>query len=183
MTQHRYIAPFVMAGLLALATSVSAEDSFAPDQSYGEKVRHKALNATANMTTSILEVPKNVINTTNDSNLIYGLTGGLFKGVLNMLGRVGVGVADFVTIPLATKPITYPVYVWDDFDVDTTYGDTFRLDPSATPAPKAPQQTASLAEPAPVAPEPVKDYSDQYQDEYPNPNEKLDTLFEKQMMK
>ena len=97
-------------------------------QSYGEKVGNKALNAVANMTTSTLEMPKNIINTMNQSNFFYGVFGGFLKGLVNTLGRTGCGIADFITIPLPTKPIAYPVYIWDNFDVDTTYGQVFRLD-------------------------------------------------------
>jgi hypothetical protein len=38
------------------------------------------------------------------------------------------GLVDFITFPMPTKPIGYPAYVWDDFDVDSVYGDVYRLD-------------------------------------------------------
>ncbi|MGR9116506.1 MAG: exosortase system-associated protein, TIGR04073 family [Gammaproteobacteria bacterium] len=182
MKRTRFIAPILFAGLLTASPLALSQDSFAPEQSYGAKVGNKALNAFANITTSVLELPKNVINVSNQSNVFYGLTGGLFKGIVNMAGRIGVGVADLVTIPLPTKPIAYPVYVWDDFDVDTTYGDAYRLDRTSAPVTKAPEPITEAAAPAPQ-PEPVKDYSEQYQQEYPNPNEKLDAYFKKEMMK
>ncbi len=99
-------------------------------RSYGGKVGHKALSAFANLTGSVLEIPKNIINTSNKSNIFYGLVGGSVKGLVNMLGRIGVGVADLLTVPLPTQPIAYPVYIWDDFDQDTSYGPVFRLDES-----------------------------------------------------
>ena len=46
---------------------VGADDS-RQQSSYGEKVGNKALNAFANLTTSTLEMPKNIINTMNQSN-------------------------------------------------------------------------------------------------------------------
>ena len=79
------------------------------------------------MTTSALEIPKNIINTTNDSNVAWGFVGGLAKGILNTVGRMMVGLTDLITFPLPTKPFIYPKYVWDDFDEDTTYGEVFRL--------------------------------------------------------
>ena len=97
-------------------------------QSYGEKVGNKALVAFANLTTSPLEIPKNIINTMNQSNFFYGVFGGFLKGLVNTLGRTGCGIADLLTLPLPTKPVAYPIYIWDDFDVDTTYGEVFRLD-------------------------------------------------------
>ena len=96
-------------------------------QSYGEKVGNKALVAFANLTTSPLEIPKNIINTMNQSNFFYGVFGGFLKGLVNTLGRTGCGIADLITLPLPTKPVAYPVYIWDDFDVDTTYGEVYRL--------------------------------------------------------
>ena len=96
-------------------------------QSYSEKVGNKALVAFANLTTSPLEMPKNIINTMNQSNFFYGVFGGFLKGLVNTLGRTGCGIADLITLPLPTKPVAYPVYIWDDFDVDTTYGEVYRL--------------------------------------------------------
>jgi len=96
--------------------------------SYGEKVGNKALIAFANLTASPLEIPKNIINTINQGNFFYGVAGGAVKGLVNTLGRAGCGIADLITLPLPTKPIAYPLFIWDDFDVDTTYGEVFRLD-------------------------------------------------------
>jgi putative exosortase-associated protein (TIGR04073 family) len=185
MTHTRFIAPLLFAGLLTVSPLALSQDSFAPGGSYGAKIGHKALNAFVNLTTSPLEIPKNIINVSNQSNILYGITGGLFKGVLNMIGRTGVGVADLVTIPLPTQPIAQPVYVWNDFDVDTSYGEAFRLDTSSEVKQAASEPMAETVEPAAVAsqPEPAKDYSAQYQQNYPDPNEKLDAFFKKEMMK
>ncbi len=105
--------------------------SVAPSLSYGEKVADKGLNALANLTTAPLEIPKSVINTMNKSNFFYGLVGGFVKGLVNMLGRTGCGVADLVTLPIPTQPIISPSYVWDGFDKETTYGAVMRLDKEA----------------------------------------------------
>jgi len=151
--------------------------------SYGSKVGNKALNAFANLTTGMLEIPKNIINTTNKSNIFYGVVGGLFKGLVHTGGRIGVGIADLVTIPLPTKPIAHPLYVWDDFDVDTTYGPVFRLDQTQEEEPAVAQAPSPepVAAPAVVAPKPEPiDNSKQYNQET---NQKLDTMFKKEMMK
>ena len=185
MTHTRLIVPVLVAGLLTVSPLALSQDSFAPGGGYGAKVGYKTLNAFTNLSTSALEIPKNIINVSNQSNILYGITGGLFKGVLNMIGRTGVGIADLLTLPLPTQPIAQPVYVWDDFDVDTTYNNAFRLDKS----PEAEQITVEPATqataPAPVTPqpEPEKNYSEQYPQNYPNPNEKLDAFFKKEMMK
>ncbi len=109
------------------ALVTSANGSLQP-LSYGEKIGNKALIGFANLTTSPLEIPKNIINTLNKSNFFYGVVGGFFKGLVNTAGRIGCGIADLLTFPLPTQPVAYPLYIWDDFDVDTTYGDVMRLD-------------------------------------------------------
>ena len=95
---------------------------------YGEKVGDKAMNGATNIATAFLEIPKNIINTTNESNVAYGIIGGTAKGIIHMSGRMIMGLADLITAPIPTKPVTEPAYVWDDFDEDTSYNDLFRLD-------------------------------------------------------
>ena len=121
----KIVLPLLLSSLLLTFSSLSFAAEQEP-QSYGSKVGHKALNGFANIATGILEIPKSVINTTNQSNIVYGVFGGVLKGIINTGGRIVVGVTDLITAPLPTKPIVYPVYVWDDFDADTTYGDVFR---------------------------------------------------------
>jgi putative exosortase-associated protein (TIGR04073 family) len=153
-------------------------------RSYGAKIGAKALNAFANLTTGVLEIPKNIINTTNQSNIIYGAVGGLFKGLVHTAGRIGVGVTDLITIPLPTLPIAQPAYIWDNFDVDTTYGPVFRLDESQEEEPaivQTPSPAPVAAAPAVVAPKlEAIDNSKQYSQET---NQKLDELFKKEMKK
>lgn len=118
--------PILLLSLLMVSTSSFAEEL--EQHSYGSQVGHKALNGFVNLTTGILEIPKNIINTVNDSNIVLGSVGGLMKGIVHTLGRVGVGFTDLITAPIPTKPIAQPVYIWDDFDLDTTYGSVFRLE-------------------------------------------------------
>ena len=173
--------------------NVDVNRSFSPinnndnplEQSYGEKVANKALNAFANIATSPLELPKNIINTMNQSNFFYGVFGGFLKGLVNLMGRMGSGIADFITIPLPTKPIVYPVYIWDDFDVDTSYGEVFRLDKTkhtdqpVTQAPVPQPVPTIVATPTPPK-APVVDRSSQYNQEV---NKNLDMLYNKEMQK
>jgi putative exosortase-associated protein (TIGR04073 family) len=173
---NRFFVPFILTVLFIGFTSVCRADQ--PQQSYGSKTGEKATRAFANLGTAWLEIPKNMINVTNQSNVFYGVVGGLFKGLVHTAGRLGVAVADLITIPLPTKPIAHPIYIWENFDIDTTYGDTFRYD-----------QTEKLATPVALtpAPQPVEraltppaeniDYSNQ------NTNRKLDSMFKQKMMK
>jgi putative exosortase-associated protein (TIGR04073 family) len=175
---NRFFVPFLLTVLFVAFTTICKADQQQPQQSYGTKVGQKATRAFANLGTAWLEIPKNMINVTNQSNVFYGVVGGLFKGLVHTAGRLGVAVADLITIPLPTKPIAHPIYIWENFDIDTTYGDTFRYD-----------QTEKLAPPVTLtpAPEPVKraltppaeniDYSNQ------NTNRKLDSMFKQKMMK
>lgn len=105
-----------------------APASSAAEDNYNELVKTKALSGLANIGTSVLEIPKNVINISNDTNVVWGVLGGAPYGGLIMIGRVASGLADLLTCFIPTTPITNPVYVWDDFDKNTTFGDGLRLE-------------------------------------------------------
>ena len=106
---NKRVLSLLLASLLMAVSSISFADE---QQSYGSQTGNKALNGFTNMTTAILEIPKNIINTTNDSNVAYGFVGGLAKGILNTVGRMMAGLTDFVTAPIPTKPIVQPIYIW-----------------------------------------------------------------------
>jgi putative exosortase-associated protein (TIGR04073 family) len=144
---------------------------------YRRQVGEKALNGFTNMTTAPLEIPKNIINIANepDSNVFYGVFGGIIRGSLDTVGRILNGANDLVTAPLPTKPVVHPYYVWDDFDKTNSYGQFYRLvdnpkiEPYVAPAPRP---VAVVA--------PVQDQTDQY---YQDTNRNLDTMFRQEMMK
>jgi putative exosortase-associated protein (TIGR04073 family) len=177
---NRFFVSLVVAGLFIVNPSVSVADEPSSQDSYGSKVGQKAARTFANIGTAWLEIPKNMINISNQSNVFYGAVGGMFKGMVHMAGRLGVAIADLITLPLPTKAIAHPIYIWENFDIDTTYGDAFRYDPSQNAM--QPQSIAPVSAPQPakstVAP-PVynNDYSNQ------DTNTKLDTVFKKEMMK
>jgi putative exosortase-associated protein (TIGR04073 family) len=201
MTKFNRFFSFLLTGLLmayipmaqadmqqqTYGNQVGANRTFPPvnnthdplEQSYGEKIGNKAMNGFANITTSPLEMPKNIINTMNQSNFFYGVFGGFIKGLVNTLGRTGCGIADLITFPIPTKPIAYPVYIWDDFDIDTTYGEVFRLDKTqkADQAPVAQPVPTAVTTPPKAA---IVDRSNQYNQET---NRKLDTAFKQEMQK
>lgn len=116
--KSHYLAPMLLVGFFAVATSVHAE----PNETYGQTFGRKVLSGLGNITTSVAEIPKTIIIVNNQSNFIWGLAGGGFKGLVNMIGRTGVGVLDLLTSPIPTDPIVDPLYVWDDFYAETTYG-------------------------------------------------------------
>ena len=151
--------------------------------SYGEKIGNKALNSIANLITSPLELPKNIINTVNQGNLFYGVIGGVFKGLVNTFGRAGVGLVDLITFPLPTKPIVHPLYIWDDFDMDTTYGEVFRLDKTQKIDKPVTQTPVPQPIPIAVATPPKTAVVNPSSQDYQEVNRKLNMLFDKEMQK
>lgn len=111
------------------------------EESYGEMVRTKLASGMTNMFFGIAEIPKNMINTSNEVNALLGVTGGVLKGTLHAMGRLLAGGLDFLTFPVPSQPITHPAFVWQDFNMDTTYGPFFDMNrngpeqsPPAVPA-------------------------------------------------
>lgn len=102
-----------------------ASSSWAEEPDYGEAIRYKLGSGFSNMLLGLGEVPKNVINTANETNALFGISGGLVKGVLHTLGRTLAGTVDVLTFPVPTKPITHPPYVWQGWKTETTYGPYF----------------------------------------------------------
>lgn len=116
----------IFATLALTAFLLSAPQAQADD--YGKTIGNKALSAFSNIGLCWVELPKNVINTSNNADfLFFGVTGGLIKGVAHMVGRVLVGTTDLLTFPLPTQPIAQPDYVWQNFSTDTQYGPIFKL--------------------------------------------------------
>lgn len=119
--------------ILTISTQCHAqemqENQEAVEDSYGKKISHKTLTALANISLGIIEIPKNIIIVSNDTNLLYGLTGGTGLGLLNTAGRISVGLLDLLTFPIPTQPIAQPVYPWDHYLLITTsYNDMFVMD-------------------------------------------------------
>lgn len=112
--------------LSATAALVMSSTSMASDN-YGHDVGMKLGSGLSNLALGWVEFPKNMINTTNETNVIFGLSGGFLKGGLHTLGRIASGLVDVITFPLPTQPITNPNFVWQDFGVETQYGPVFQL--------------------------------------------------------
>lgn len=175
-----FFVTFLLAGCFIYPMAGQA-DNHAPSCSYMQKVGSKTGLAFANMTTGILEVPKSIAKTSNDSNIFFGLTGGLLKGFFNGVGRLSVGTFDLATAWLPTKPIANPLYVWDDYKMDTSYNDLLAFDNcEAVDVESDSMEVPAVASPAVVvAPRlpPVQAATPQ------QTNQKIDTIFRKQMMK
>lgn len=97
-------------------------------KTYGAQVGEKALNGVTNLGTAWLEIPKNVVNTTKETNILYGMIGGLGMGIFNTMGRLSTGLIDLVSAPIPSDPLVSPVRAWNDFDTKTTYGIQYHLE-------------------------------------------------------
>jgi putative exosortase-associated protein (TIGR04073 family) len=174
--------------IITLLTAFLAAFSPLSNASTGQacgSIGDKALRGFTNIPTSVLEMPKNIINTTNNStNVFYGIFGGFLKGILHTTARVSAGLLDLLTFPLQTKPITDPIYPWQEyFERDTTYGPIFDLNcaQQQAPAPMPIYQTVVPVEPQVVSPKAdAVDHTDQYREET---DRNLNRLFKKEMQK
>ncbi len=81
----------------------------------------KLVTGVANAATGFMELPKNIILTTQQDSIAHGLTFGLASGVMHTIGRTVIGVFDVATFWIPTPPSVQPAYVWDDFSVESSY--------------------------------------------------------------
>lgn len=115
MTCIRFLSAVVL--LWAASAPVQADTA-----GYGEKIGRKFGSGYTNMVFGMAEIPKNAILTTNQTNALFGVTGGIFKGILHGVGRTLAGAVDLITFPIPSEPIPKPAYVWEDFQTETQYG-------------------------------------------------------------
>ena len=129
----RILVALLVAGILSAVPLAQAQPLPPGSETYSETVSRKLSSGAANLATSSLEVPKSMVIITNQSNVIYGVAGGLIQGILNTLGRSASGMLDILTAPFPTQPFVYPLYVWDDFDAQTVYGPILRPEENSKP--------------------------------------------------
>ena len=94
-------------------------------QSYQYLAGEKLGSGFANVATGIAELPKNMIIATEKNGLPYGMTVGLFTGIIHTVGRTVIGALDVATFLIPTGPSVYPTYIWNDFHNETTYGSNY----------------------------------------------------------
>ena len=107
--------------LLILSALLFFSPQAAMADTYVENVGDKLAHGIANTITGIGEVPKNMIMTTNEKGIGYGLTTGLASGIIYGIGRTLTGVVDLVTFIIPTKPIIYPDFIWKEFETKHTH--------------------------------------------------------------
>lgn len=94
-------------------------------QSYQYVAGEKLVTGLANAATGIAELPKNIIIVTHEKGLPYGMTIGLFTGIIHTVGRTVIGALDVATFLIPTGPSISPPYIWNDFYRETTYGSKY----------------------------------------------------------
>ena len=102
------------ATILIPAHSASAADMDLGGYSAGDKLAR----GLANTFLGILEIPRNIQNTTQEeNNLLEGWTVGLGKGLGYSILRIGTGLYETVTFPFPLpegyRPIVEPEFVWE----------------------------------------------------------------------
>lgn len=114
---------FLISASVAAALAISAIPAQAGGSSdgYGQSPVGKLEHGLANMATGWVELPKNVINISSDSNILVGLTWGTLRGAFETVSRTVVGAADFLTFPFATSDFATPGYVTERFSEDSRY--------------------------------------------------------------
>ncbi len=113
--KHLFIACALSSALL------SASPAYAEEQDYLSGFTSKFSQGLFNTTTGFIELPKNVVNISQDENIFVGLTWGVVRGLLHSVGRTVVGAAELITSPIPTDDYISPPYVWDRFSEDTRY--------------------------------------------------------------
>ena len=131
------VVEFFRTALAVLTVAALAVPAvMADDGDYGDAVRLKLGSGFSNVVLGMGELPKNIINTSNEVSPLFGITGGALKGLLHALGRTAAGMVDVLTFPAPTQPSTTPPFVWQNWGADTTYGPFFAVR-KESPKPRA----------------------------------------------
>ncbi len=92
MNKKNFFIACVFCSALLAAGSV-----YADDHSYLSGVGSKLGQGFANITTGVVEIPKNIANISHEQNIFVGMTWGLLRGAMETIGRTTVGVAELIT--------------------------------------------------------------------------------------
>jgi len=101
--------------------AVASGSYFSSSGSYFSRSGEKFVSGIANVATGFMELPKNVILTSQNEGPLYGITVGLATGLMHTVGRTVIGALDVVTFLVPTKPSVQPPFIWQDFSRETTY--------------------------------------------------------------
>lgn len=116
---HNIVLASALLGALTPFAAVQATEH--QQGSYLEEVGDKATRGFANLATGFIELPKNVVNISHDSNIAVGMTWGVLRGAAHTVGRTLLGAGEFITSPIPTGTLISPSWVFDRFSEDTRY--------------------------------------------------------------
>jgi len=120
---HRFrLATFLTLLLMTTAPAYAHNPCHPQQESYSGSVADKFSRGFANTTTGWLELPKEIINESRAHHLGYGVTIGLFHGIINTIGRTLIGVVELGTFFVPNDAFIHPRVVWSPFSEQTAYG-------------------------------------------------------------
>lgn len=114
MNKNKILAACVLSGALFTVPAAQAE-------SYMTGFSNKVSQGLANIAFGFAELPKNVINISDDQNIFVGMTWGIIRGTVQGVTRTLIGGAELLTSPIPTSDYASPAYVWDRFSEDSRY--------------------------------------------------------------
>lgn len=106
---------WVLSILFLFSSQAIASDSYVNNSA------EKFASGVANAVTGWVELPKNIILTSQKEGPVYGVTIGLGMGIMHTVGRSLIGVLDAATFFIPTKPSVNPPFIWQDFSRETSY--------------------------------------------------------------
>ncbi|GAB4258963.1 MAG: hypothetical protein Kow0065_08840 [Methylomicrobium sp.] len=118
MNQNKMITAGILVGALTAASPSYADDH---QPSYLAGFTEKVTQGFFNVTTGFIELPKNIINISSDSNILMGMSWGVVRGVAHSVSRTVIGAAELITSPIPTDDYITPPFVWERFSEDTRY--------------------------------------------------------------
>ncbi|SFE82636.1 exosortase system-associated protein, TIGR04073 family [Nitrosomonas sp. Nm166] len=89
--------------------------------SYFSNSAEKFVSGVTNAVTGWVELPKNIILTSQNEGPLYGVSIGTAMGIMHTVGRTLIGVLDAATFFIPTKPSVNPPFIWQDFSRETSY--------------------------------------------------------------
>jgi len=115
MNKNKFLAACILSSVLITAPAAYAKND--PTDYFPNKV----LQGFTNIATGFIEIPKNIINMSNEHNIFVGMTWGVLRGTAQAISRTFVGVAELLTSPYPTGELIAPAFVWERFSEDSRF--------------------------------------------------------------
>ena len=116
MNKNKFLSTCLLSGLL-LAPTLKADEH----HSYLSCFTSKVSQGFFNMAGGVVEIPKNIVNISSDSNILLGMSWGLLRGVVHTVDRTLIGAVEFLSSPIPSDEFISPAYPWERFSEDTRY--------------------------------------------------------------